>query len=98
MPSYGKQTYKVSPKDKGTTLKVNSNINFSPKNVTVPQKDLLIFFRQLAVIIQSGVPLAQGLDLLTENTKNEKFASNASLYSGNKYAKPKSIPCILTSP
>ena len=75
MPSYGKQTYKVSPKDKGTTLKVNSNINFSPKNVTVPQKDLLIFFRQLAVIIQSGVPLAQGLDLLAENTKNEKFAS-----------------------
>ena len=30
----------------------------SPKNLTVPQKDLLVFFRQLAVILQSGVPLA----------------------------------------
>tara|TARA_Y100001968_G_scaffold184114_1_gene168651 strand:+ start:678 stop:1814 length:1137 start_codon:yes stop_codon:yes gene_type:complete len=73
MPSYGKinnslnnQSYKISPKQK--------NIKFIPKDFKVPQKDLLIFFRQLAVIIQSGVPLAQGIELLSENTKNEKFA------------------------
>ena len=74
MPSYGKQN-NVDSQVNGPTFKINSNIKFSPKNVTVPQKDLLIFFRQLAVIIQSGVPLAQGLELLSENTKNEKFAS-----------------------
>ena len=47
----------------------------SPKNLTIPQKDLLVFFRQLAVILQSGVPLAQGLLLIAENMTNEKFAS-----------------------
>ncbi len=75
MPSYGKQTYKLSSQEKGSKSNVKTTIKFSSNNVTVPQKDLLIFFRQLAVIIQSGVPLAQGLELLSENTKNEKFAS-----------------------
>ena len=46
----------------------------SPKNLTVPQKDLLVFFRQLAVILQSGVPLAQGLLLIADNMTNERFA------------------------
>ena len=74
MPSYGQQNYKVDSKNKVSTFKVNSNLKFSSERITVPQKDLLIFFRQLSVIIQSGVPLAQGLELLSENTKNEKFA------------------------
>ena len=74
MPSYGAQNYKLESKNKVSALKVNSNLKFSSERVTVPQKDLLIFFRQLSVIIQSGVPLAQGLELLSENTKNEKFA------------------------
>jgi type IV pilus assembly protein PilC len=46
----------------------------SPKKLTVPQKDLLIFFRQLAVILQSGVPLAQGLLLIADNMTNKRFA------------------------
>ena len=46
----------------------------SPKNLTVPQKDLLVFFRQLAVILQSGVPLAQGLLLIADNMTNQRFA------------------------
>ena len=46
----------------------------SPKNLTIPQKDLLVFFRQLAVILQSGVPLAQGLLLIAENMTNQRFA------------------------
>ena len=46
----------------------------SPKNLTVPQKDLLVFFRQLAVILQSGVPLAQGLVLIADNMTNKNFA------------------------
>ena len=46
----------------------------APKNLTVPQKDLLVFFRQLAVILQSGVALAQGLLLISENMTNQRFA------------------------
>ena len=46
----------------------------APKNLTVPQKDLLVFFRQLAVILQSGVPLAQGLLLISDNMTNQRFA------------------------
>ena len=46
----------------------------SPKNLTVAQKDLLVFFRQLAVILQSGIPLAQGLILIADNMTNQRFA------------------------
>ena len=47
----------------------------SPRKLKVPQKDLLVFFRQLAVILQSGVPLAQGLLLIAENMTNQRFAT-----------------------
>jgi type IV pilus assembly protein PilC len=46
----------------------------SPERLKVPQKDLLVFFRQLAVILQSGVPLAQGLLLIAENMTNENLS------------------------
>ena len=75
MPSYGQPKIEDdSISTKSTFNLKKSNIQFSPKNFTVKQKELLIFFRQLSVILQSGVPLAQGIDLLAENTKNEKFA------------------------
>ena len=45
----------------------------SPKKLKIPQKDLLVFFRQLAVVLQSGVSLAQGLVLIGENMTNKKF-------------------------
>ena len=44
------------------------------KKTKVKQKDLLIFFKQLSVILKSGVPLAEGLDLLSENMTNKEFA------------------------
>lgn len=47
----------------------------APGRLKIPQKDLLIFFRQLAVILQSGVPLAQGLELLAGNMTNPKLAA-----------------------
>ena len=77
MTSY---SYKGSNKNQKTGFSTsidrkNPQENFSSKNVSVPQKELLIFFRQLAVILQSGVPLAQGINLLSENTKNPKFCS-----------------------
>ena len=76
MPSYGlnKKLNVSNNLIKGKSVS-NKNINIQPQNVNVPQKELLIFFRQLSVILQSGVPLAQGIDLLSENTKNEKFST-----------------------
>ena len=73
MAQYGER---IEPKvEKG----FNSSQSFSFTNIPanklkVPKKDLLIFFRQLSVILQSGVPLAQGLYLLSENMTNKKFA------------------------
>ncbi|KGG12520.1 MULTISPECIES: type II secretion system F family protein [Prochlorococcus] len=51
----------------------NEEAKPNPK-LKVPQKELLVFFRQLSVMLQSGVPLAQGLELLSENMINKKFA------------------------
>ena len=45
-----------------------------PGKLKVPQKDLLIFFRQLSVILESGVALAQGMILIAENMNNTKLA------------------------
>ena len=42
----------------------------------VNQNDLLVFFRQLSVMLKSGVPLSQGLELLAENMTNKKFGAN----------------------
>jgi len=76
MPSYGKKNVNTKSINTKNNFKAKKlNITFSPNDFSVKQKDLLIFFRQLAVIIQSGVPLAQGIELLSENTKNQKFAS-----------------------
>ena len=46
----------------------------APAKLTIPQKDLVVFFRQLSVILQSGIPLAQGLILIAENVTNPKLA------------------------
>ena len=76
MPSYGLNK-KLNVSDNRIEVKSRSNktTNIQPQKVRVPQKELLIFFRQLSVILQSGVPLAQGIDLLSENTKNDQFST-----------------------
>ena len=76
MPTYGKNQSRDYSKLNNLNLKSqNSNLRFNPKDFKVSQNDLLVFFRQLAVIIQSGVPLAQGIELLSENTRDPKFSS-----------------------
>jgi len=49
----------------------------NPK-LKVAQSELLIFFRQLSVMLKSGVSLSLALDLLAENMTNKKFGSNIS--------------------
>ena len=48
----------------------------------VKNDELMVFFRQLAVILQTGVPLSQGLELLAENITNPHFAYAVSQISG----------------
>ena len=61
MAEYGEQ---ISNEITTTNNSIQGALNNTPTNkLKVPQKDLLVFFRQLSVILQSGVPLAQGLFL-----------------------------------
>ena len=54
-----------------------SYLDYEPDTkLKVKQEDLLIFFRQMSVMLKSGVPLAQALELLAENLNNKKFGSN----------------------
>jgi type IV pilus assembly protein PilC len=40
----------------------------------VPQKDLVVFTRQFATMIDAGLPLVQCLDILSQQTPNKSFA------------------------
>ena len=84
MAEYGKSNT-VSLNKKRTTPTIIFGIEFGEVSyldyepdtkLKVPQEDLLIFFRQMSVMLKSGVPLAQALELLAENVNNKKFGSN----------------------
>ncbi len=84
MVEYG-QTNIVSQKEKrtpptvifGISLGEISYLDYDPDTkLKVQQDDLLIFFRQLSVMLKSGVPLSQALELLAENVNNKKVGSN----------------------
>ncbi len=54
-----------------------SYLDYEPNSkLKVPQSDLLVFFRQMSVMLKSGVPLSQALELLAENMTNKQFGSN----------------------
>ena len=83
MVEYGKISPEIVKKKKNPPLTI-FGITFGESSfrdyeadtkLKVPQKDLLIFFRQMAVMLRSGVPLAQGLELLAENMTNKKFGA-----------------------
>ena len=54
-----------------------SHLDYKPNSkLKVPQSDLLVFFRQMSVMLKSGVPLSQALELLAENMTNKEFGAN----------------------
>ena len=54
-----------------------SHLDYEPNSkLKVPQNDLLVFFRQMAVMLKSGVPLSQALELLAENMTNKELGAN----------------------
>ena len=82
MAQYGK-SIQIKEKDNSRisskTINQSSLADFitgktSPKRLKIPLKIKLIFFRQLSVILQSGVPLSQGLELLSDNMTNKNFS------------------------
>jgi len=85
MVEYGSTTTFAGKKEKrnpptvifGIPLGEISYLDYQPNSkLKVPQSDLLVFFRQMAVMMKSGVPLAQALELLAENMTNKQFGSN----------------------
>ncbi len=61
----------------GVVFGEESHLDYEPNSkLKVPQNDLLVFFRQMAVMLKSGVPLSQALELLAENMTNKKFGAN----------------------
>ena len=83
MAEYGEENFQPkikSSKDENknqssfTSFELSFLFNSNPRRLKVPLKAKLIFFRQLSVILQSGVPLSQGLDLLSENVTSKKFS------------------------
>ena len=61
----------------GITFGEVSHLDYEPNSkLKVPQNDLLVFFRQMAVMLKSGVHLSQALELLAENMTNKKFGAN----------------------
>lgn len=62
----GLQPVKVKKKPAEINLKL-------PGASGVPRKDLVIFTRQFSTMIDAGLPLVQGLDILSSQTENPNF-------------------------
>ena len=60
---------KIREKGKGLEMEINIP-GFGPK---VKQKDVVIFTRQFATIIDAGLPIVQGLDILGKQHDNKAF-------------------------
>ena len=84
MAEYG-SPYLVKRKEKrkpplvvfGVSFGETSHLDYEPNSkLKVPQNDLLVFFRQMSVMLKSGVPLSQALELLAENMTNKEFGAN----------------------
>jgi len=81
MAPYGDQTQaptqqkpKKAEGSEKTLWEILTSKEVSPRRLSVPIKQQMVFFRQLAVIMQSGVPIAQGLVLLSDNMTNPNFS------------------------
>ena len=78
MANYGRKTIRREEITKLTNTssskRQSSRRQPAPAKLSVPQKDLVVFFRQLSVILESGIPLAQGLTLIAENMTNVRLA------------------------
>ena len=61
---------RIQEKNKG----FNKDIKLPQFGTGVKPKDIVIFTRQLATMIDSGLPIVQALDILGQQTQNQNFA------------------------
>lgn len=74
MQAENRQALAVALQRKGLTpetIKEGGSIGLS--RVKIKSRELLIFSRQLSTIVNSGLPLLQGLDILAEQTEDARF-------------------------
>ena len=74
-----------------TRVRKKSPSLFGEKNPRITPKDITVFSRQLATLISSGVPLVQGLDIVTQSTENPRMRAlsaniRADIAGGNTLA------------
>lgn len=50
------------------------NINFSLTKPKINVKEITLFSRQFATLIEAGIPISRSLYILTQNTRNKQFA------------------------
>jgi len=103
MPPYGDraQATKTAKKKEGsgkTLWEVLTSKEVSPRRLSVPIKQQMVFFRQLAVIMQSGVPIAQGLVLLSDNMTNPQFSGCISMIAQRLSAGEQISTCLRMYP
>src|SRR5215467_13325186 len=71
------RTQKIQPnptrvREKGKGL--DKELSVPGFRAKVKPKDVMIFTRQLATMIDAGLPIVQGLDILAQQTPNKTFA------------------------
>lgn len=72
----------------GTKKELFGGLSFGGK---VTDKDIVVFTRQFSTMIDAGLPLVQGLEILSEQVENKNLAKNltvikADVESGSTYA------------
>lgn len=60
----------IRPKRIGRAM---AAVSFMAKIKTIPIETLVVFTRQLQVLISSGIPIVQGLEILIEQTENSEL-------------------------
>lgn len=51
-----------------------NNVRRKRRNIKVKQQEILVFTRQLSTIVNAGLPLLQGLDILAEQMDDPRFS------------------------
>jgi type IV pilus assembly protein PilC len=86
------QGFVITSLQEDNESKSSDQVPFWKKSITsVPLKEKMVFARNLSVMIDSGLPLAQAVDALSEQSKNKAFKKilrevREAIHSGSTFA------------
>jgi len=63
----------ISIKSSGSLTKLNKSLNFSFGSQVKP-KEIIMFSRQMAILLESGIDIVTAIDLFKTQVKNKVFA------------------------